>query len=101
MQHPGSFCLTTAALKGFWELCRNLSCIMLLELSWGLSGTKVLDEVPLICLSIKELLQTCISVVNLDVILNIYSPLRLLKSIVVFVMCGLYMCKVGPLLMGS
>lgn len=66
---------------------------MLLEILWELPGTRVLDEVPLICLSTKELLQTCVSAVNLDVILNIYSPLGLFKPIVVFVKCGLYICK--------
>lgn len=58
---------------------------MLLETLWELFEQKVLEEVPLICPSTKELLQTCTSAVNLDVRLNIYSPLRLLQPFVVFV----------------
>ncbi len=81
----GHFVWPLQLWRAFGNLCRNLSCTMLLEILWELFGTRVLDEVPLICLSAKELLQTCTSAVNLDVRLNIYSPLRLLKPFVVFV----------------
>lgn len=43
------------------NLCWNLSCTMLLEISFVLFETKVLDEVPLICPSTTELPQTCTS----------------------------------------
>lgn len=75
---------------GFGKLWRDLSCTKLFEISWKLFGTKVLEGVPLICPSTKELLQTCKSAVNLEVRLNVYSPVRLLKSFVVFVKWRLY-----------
>lgn len=76
----GHFVWPLQLWKAFENLWRDLSCTKLIEILWELFGTKVLDEF-LICLSTKELLQTCTSALNLGVRLNIYSPLRLIKPL--------------------
>lgn len=53
VQHPGSFCLTPAAFKGFWEFVQGLIVYNgAWDLVWELYGSKGLEEVPLICLVI-------------------------------------------------
>lgn len=83
--------------EGLLVICPG-TCTKLLEILSELYGTKVLDEVPFICPSTKELLQICAIAVNLDVSLNIFSSPRELKSFVVFCEVEvLNMCKAGPL----
>lgn len=83
--------------RAFGNLCRDLSCTMLLEILWELFGTRVLEEVPLVCQ-----LRSCCRLAQvlwawtLDWTFTLHWDYQ---NFLWFLWSGgTYMCKAGPLM---